>query len=64
MTRQYWTSHKREEGLITNNSHIAALLINNFRQPEIPIELYAPYQAWRKWLAHNLKRPDQPKEKP
>ena len=55
MTRQYWTNHKKHDGLITSNSHIAGLIINNFRQPEIPMEDHTPYRLWKIWLANNPK---------
>jgi len=50
MTRQYWSGHKKEEGLNVTNSHIAGLIIANFNQPEIPIEKYPPYVRYLDWL--------------
>lgn len=58
MTRQYWTFHQRHEGLQTNNQHIASLIINNFKQPEIPIQHHIPYMNWKKWLEENpIRKP-------
>lgn len=61
MTRQYWTNHKHQEGLITDNRHIALLIIRNFEQRELPLDEYIPYQMWQCWLVNNPIRASDPR---
>lgn len=53
MTRMYWSFHAKYENIITNNSHIAGLIINSFIQPELDIKIYTPYMLWKEYLSDN-----------
>lgn len=50
MTRQYWSGHEVCDGLITDNLHVAMLIIRSFEASELPMERYHPYLMWKKWL--------------
>lgn len=56
MTRLHFTKHARIPGLITDNSHIAMLIIHSFGLGPLPLEHYQPYRLWKKWLRENPRK--------
>lgn len=58
MTRQYWTGHKRYDGIKTANHVIALMIKRSFEQPEIRMEEHVPYATWKMWLKLNpIRKP-------
>jgi hypothetical protein len=63
VTREYWTNHKHQKGLLDSNQHIAALIRRSFEQSEMRLEDYVPYRLWKQSLkrktAHEGRQPEE-----
>jgi hypothetical protein len=56
VTREYWTNHRHQEGLLDSNQHIAALIKRSFEQAEMRLEDYVPYRLWKQSLKRKAAR--------